>query len=111
MKSEKVFRFIMIFLFVIFLTIYISYGSGYYEYELHKKVELTNEQILKFENDIKNNVDIDLNEYLNNKHNDYSNSFSKISNEFSNFTSKYIKKGISSIIDGVTNLLSCVKNF
>ena len=106
MKSEKVFRFIMIFLFVIFLTIYISYGSGYYEYELHKKVELTNEQILKFENDIKNNVDIDLNEYLNNKHNDYSNSFSKISNKFYNFNNKYKKKGISSIIDGVTNLLS-----
>ena len=106
MKSEKVFRFIMIFLFVIFLTIYMSYGSRYYDSELHKKVELTNEQILKFENNIKNNVDIDLNEYLNNKHNDYSNSFSKISNEFSNFTSKYIKKGISSIIDGVTNLLS-----
>ena len=38
MKYENTFKIIFIFLFVIFLTMYISVGSNYYEYELHKKI-------------------------------------------------------------------------
>ena len=96
MNPEKILKTSLIFLFVIFITLYITHVSGYYEYELHKKVELTNEQIEQFENDIKNNKYIDVNDYVDNTIEDYSNNFSKLSSSFSNFTSKYVKEGNTS---------------
>lgn len=106
MEKEKVVKTIFIFLFIIFITIYISQASGYYEYELHKKTELTNEEIIKFEKDIKEGKNIDLNDYLENTNKDYSNSFSKMGSSFSNTTSKYIKKGIDEAFKFIESLLS-----
>lgn len=106
MEAEKVLKTIMIFLFVIFLTIYISNNKGYYEYGLHKRVELTNEEIAKFEEDVKNNKDIDVNEYLKDSTKDYTNEISRISLSFSNFTSKYIKMGINGVLKTIDKLMS-----
>ena len=64
MNKESAVKTVFILLFICFLTIYISQATGYYEYKLHKKAELTKEQIKKFENDVKNNEKIDLNDYL-----------------------------------------------
>lgn len=96
----------MIFLFVIFITIYVSEASGYREYELHKKVELTNEEIKRFETDIKENKNIDINEYIDKENYDYSNNFSKMSNNFSSVTSKYVKKTIKDIFNFISKFLS-----
>ena len=101
MKYENTFKIIFIFLFVIFLTMYISVGSNYYEYELHKKVMLTNEDIKKFEDDVKNNKEVDIDNYISSRV-DYSNSFSKASNKMSKETKKYIKQGI----EGIFNIFS-----
>lgn len=98
MKYENIFKIIFIFLFVIFLTMYISVGSNYYEYELHKKVMLTNEDIKRFEDDVKNNKDVDINNYISSRV-DYSNSFSKASTYVSKETKKYIKQGIEGIFN------------
>lgn len=106
MDLEKILKRILIFLFVIFVTIYIFYGNSYYNYDLHKKTELTNEQIEKFENDIKNNVNIDVNNYLSNTNKDYSNNISELGVNFSNFTSKYIKIGIKGILKAITGFIS-----
>lgn len=101
MKYENTFKIIFIFLFVIFLTMYISVGSNYYEYELHKKVMLTNEDIKRFEDDVKNNKEVDIDNYISSRV-DYSNSFSKASTKVSKETKKYIKEGI----EGIFNLFS-----
>lgn len=101
MKYENTFKIIFIFLFVIFLTMYISVGSNYYEYELHKKVMLTNEDIKKFEDDVKNNKEVDIDNYISSRV-DYSNSFSKASTKVSKETKKYIKQGI----EGLFNIFS-----
>ena len=101
MKYENTFKIIFIFLFVIFLTKYISVGSNYYEYELHKKVMLTNEDIKKFEDDVKNNKEVDIDNYISSRV-DYSNSFSKASTKVSKETKKYIKQGI----EGIFNIFS-----
>ncbi len=101
MKYENTFKIIFIFLFVIFLTMYISVGSNYYEYELHKKVMLTNEDIKRFEDDVKNNKEVDIDNYISSRV-DYSNSFSKASTKVSKETKKYIKQGI----EGIFNLFS-----
>lgn len=101
MKYENTFKIIFIFLFVIFLTMYISVGSNYYEYELHKKVMLTNEDIKRFEDDVKNNKEVDIDNYISSRV-DYSNSFSKASTKVSKETKKYIKQGI----EGIFNIFS-----
>ena len=96
MKYENTFKIIFI-----FLTMYISVGSNYYEYELHKKVMLTNEDIKKFEDDVKNNKEVDIDNYISSRV-DYSNSFSKASTKVSKETKKYIKQGI----EGIFNIFS-----
>lgn len=101
MKYENTFKIIFIFLFVIFLTMYISVGSNYYEYELHKKVMLTNEDIKRFEDAVKNNKEVDIDNYISSRV-DYSNSFSKASTKVSKETKKYIKQGI----EGIFNIFS-----
>ena len=101
MKYENTLKIIFIFLFVIFLTMYISVGSNYYEYELHKKVMLTNEDIKRFEDDVKNNKEVDIDNYISSRV-DYSNSFSKASTKVSKETKKYIKQGI----EGIFNIFS-----
>ena len=80
---------------------YISVGSNYYEYELHKKVMLTNEDIKRFEDDVKNNKEVDIDNYISSRV-DYSNSFSKASTKVSKETKKYIKQGI----EGLFNIFS-----
>jgi len=106
MDSEKILKRVLIFLFVIFITIYIFYGNSYYNYDLHKKIELTNEQIDKFEKDIKNNTNIDINNYIGGTNKDYSNNISDLSISFSKFTSKYVKKGIKSILNIISGLMT-----
>lgn len=106
MNLEETLKKCFIFLFIIFITIYIFYSSGYSDYKLHKRVELTNEQIEKFENDIKNNNYIDVNNYVENTKQDYSNKFSKIALSFSNFTSKYVKEGIKGVFDIISDFMS-----
>lgn len=105
-KKEKAFRTIFTSLFIIFIGLSLTNKAGFKEYELHKNVELTNEQIKKFENDVKNNKNVDINDYIRNTKEDYSNDFSKASLNFSNVTSKYIKKGINKIFDTISKLIS-----
>lgn len=106
MDIERFLKITFIFLFVIYITIYVIYKDNYYNYDLHKKVELTSEQIEKFENDIKNNVNIDVNDYLGSDVEDYSNSVSDLSLSFSNFTSRYVKKGIKGVLNIIVSLMS-----
>lgn len=106
MDIEKYLKITFIFLFIIFISIYVINKDGYYNYELKKRIELTNEQIVKFENDVKNNNNIDINNYIENTTKDYSSNISNMSNSFSNFTSKYIKKCIKGILNIILKLMS-----
>lgn len=102
MIFEKIFNKTLFFLFLVYLTIFIFAQNNYYDYEAHKRVELTNEEIEKFEYDIKNGNNIDINDYVSKTKDDYSNKLSNISSNFSETTSKYVKsmiKGIIKIID------------
>lgn len=105
-KKNNALKTFLILSFIIFITIYISQATGYYEYTLSKRVELTNEQISKFEKDIKDGKEIDLEDYLENGVESYSNGFSKVGTNISKFTSKYVKKGIEATFNFIESLLS-----
>ena len=59
-KLNKIFRYSILVSFVTFFALYLSQSTGYFEYRNSKKVALTNEQIEKFENDVKEGKNIDL---------------------------------------------------
>ena len=50
MKINNVFKVILV-LFLLFLGVYFTGKNGYYETLLHNKKKLTEEQIIKFENE------------------------------------------------------------
>jgi archaellum component FlaF (FlaF/FlaG flagellin family) len=73
----KPFRIILISLFLIFLTLYISQETGYYEYQQQKKVTLTDEKIKEFEKDVADGKRIDIDNYLEDIEVDYNNGVSR----------------------------------
>ena len=56
----KVFKWSFNFLLVIFLTLYFSQLTGYYEYQNYQKMIMTEEQIKQFEQDIKDGKEVSL---------------------------------------------------
>ena len=51
--QTKIFRLLLGISFTIYITTYISNKYGYYEYKKHEQATLTQEQIKKFEQDVK----------------------------------------------------------
>lgn len=99
--GNKIFKRIWFTMFLIFLTLYVSQASGYYEYEISKKTAFTAEQIKKFEQDIKDGKDIDINEYISNTNKNYQNKLSSSALSLSETISKYTKMGIEKIFSAI----------
>ena len=97
-SKEKIFnniiKFIFIALFLIFLTIYFSQATGYYDFELHKKSVFTQEKIKQFEEDVAAGKDVTIEDYLVETRKDYSNKTSDFGYFLSKNIGNYIKKGI-----------------
>ena len=92
----KKFLLILLFLlFIIFLIIFVSSKSNYYEYSNHKKMIITNKQIEKFEKDINEGKNVNINDYIKEESKDYSNNLTKlgdfISNNMFDISSKVVK--------------------
>ena len=93
-KNNKVFRFIFFIFFMSFVIVYFSELTGYYEYQNYKKKTLTEEQIKKFETDVKNGNKVDINEYLVIDNQSYNNSLSKVTSKISDGISKIVKSAV-----------------
>lgn len=92
MKKINIFS-ILITLIIIYLILYFANITGYYEYTNYNKTTLTNEQIKKFEEDIKMGNNIDINDYVVKKI-DYQNKISKFNKEVSKTVNKVFKNFI-----------------
>ena len=73
MKKNKIFKYIFILLLITYLTLYFSGISGYYEYQNYQKMTLTEEQIAKFEQDVKDGKEVDVEDYIVEERIDYNN--------------------------------------
>lgn len=102
----KIFRLTFIILFAIFLTMFISNKYGYYEYKKREQVSLTAEQIKKFEEDVKNGVNIDLEDYLSETNKNYQTKLSQIGLNLSNSIADTVKKGVDGIFKYLNNFMS-----
>lgn len=83
--------------FLIFLALYYSSNAGLIDYQAKNKNVLTEEQIKMFEEDVKNNVQIDLRKYSDNKEDKYDNNISKTTLKLSNT--------IGETVEGVLNFM------
>ena len=95
--GNKIFGKVLFILFLAFLTLYVSQAAGYYEYQNSKKTSFTQEQIDKFEQDVKDGKEIDITDYITNTNKDYQNKLSASALSISEIISKYTKGGIEKI--------------
>lgn len=82
---------------VIFLGIYISISNGNSNYMSYKKTELTKDAIKKFEEDVKNGKNINLEDYIDINDKVESNKISKIGIYLSNKVTLFSKNTIKTI--------------
>jgi len=75
---NKVFKFCFLALLGIFLLLFVSYENGYYERINGEKALMTEEMIMKYEEDLANGVDVTKEDYSIKK-NDYANLYTKTS--------------------------------
>lgn len=87
---NKYLKVILIILLIIFSFFYF-FGSNIFRYSLTEKKDLTIEQIEKFEEDIKNGIEIDLTDYIV-KDKTYDNRLTKINNSISSVINFGFKK-------------------
>ena len=106
MNFKNIFKFLFIVLFLFFIVLVIANRTGYYKTKTVRNVALTNEQIKKFEKDIKDGKEIDVNSYLKDSYIDYSTNLSddvyKITLKLEKMidkTVKYIFKGASKMVN------------
>ena len=92
MKLTNFLKIVFIFLFICFLTLFMATSSGYYEYSNNQKTRFTEEMILKFEKDVSEGKNVNINDYLedksknyNNKVTDFGDTLSSIINETMGF--------------------------
>ena len=88
-----------------FIILYFSKSSGYYEFAEHKQVELNEAQIKKFENDVKENKPIDIENYITNKEDIYDNNISRLSLKLSNTIGKTFENILNYIYRNITIIM------
>ena len=101
----KVFRISFIILFAIFITVFISNKYGYYVYQKHEQVTLTQEQIKQFEQDVKDGKNIDLQNYLENTNKDYQTKFSQLGLNVSNSLANIVKNSVDGFFKYVSKFV------
>ena len=102
---SKIFSIIFFTLFISFVAIYISSATGYYEFEQHKKMILTEEKIKEFEQDVKDGKEIDIKEYVTNDIPNYENNVSKLGSLISLQLENFVQNGLDSTFKFFNKLL------
>jgi len=89
----------------IFLASYLIASTGYYEYTMQQRTILTNEKIKEFEEDIKNNENIDIKDYLEEENIDYSNKITNLVYNISDSSNKLARKAIKYLFKKLGSLV------
>ena len=105
-KANKVARNILVVLFILFIALYISQSTGYYDYEVYKKTALTKEQIKQFEEDVKAGKNVSVKDYLSETTSDYGNKLSNVGLNVSKKIEKYSKKAIETVFGALSGLIT-----
>ena len=104
--KNRLFKVLFWIFFISFMIIYFSEITGYYEYKNYQKTVMTNEQIKKFENDIKNGKNVKPDSYLLTDTTKYDNKLSDMANSLSNSISKIVKGSVENTFKLIGNLVN-----
>ena len=96
-KKKNIFLRILLFLFIIYFSLYLMDNLGYYNVYSRNTI-LTEEMIVEFENDVKNGKDIDIKEYTKDN-SDYINSYSRLGYVVSSTIDKFFNDGLDEFVD------------
>lgn len=105
MKGKNLIKIILATVVILFLSLYITQMSGYYEYNESKKVTLTEDAIKRFEEDLASGKKINAGNYLKEEKN-YNNNISQMGMKLSN----YIEKGFNKIMNSIFTEVSKAVN-
>ena len=100
-KKRNWFLRILTILFIIYIGLYIASISGYYESTLSNKVALTDEAIKRFEQDIIDGKEVDVESYIIEEKADYSNKFSDAGEKLGTSIQKILTEGISGVWEAI----------
>lgn len=102
--GSKVFGYILLILFMMYFAIFVMVNLGYYEYASYKKRVFTESQIAKYEEDIKENVDIDIEDYLVDEE-DFQDKPKRIGLRISEFISNSCKQSVNGVFKFLNDVL------
>ena len=102
---NKIFFKIFLALFIAFLAIYISSATGYYEFEQHNKMVLTEEKIKEFEQDVAEGKEVDIKNYIVSDTPNYENNISKLGKKVSSAVEDFISSGLESTFSFFNKLI------
>lgn len=105
MDKEQIFKKILTLFFIAFSGLYLILSTGYYEKRERNKMIMTNEQIKKFEEDIKNGKDVNEYDYLKYDYVDYSNNLSRKMDKLSNKIDSEFEKAIKFLFKEASNMI------
>lgn len=91
---KKIVKFGFVGIVLLFFMLFISYENGYYERLNQEKTLMTEEMIMKYEEDLANGVDVTKNDYTikkNNYENIYTKTSLKTSQKIESFIDSFIK--------------------
>lgn len=103
---ERCLKIIGLTLVFLFIGIYFASNSRYIDYQARNKKILTEEQIKKFEDDVKENKVIDINNYISTKEDEYDNKISSISLKISQTIGKAFENTINFIFKELENTMN-----
>lgn len=92
-------------LFIVYMALFITQSTGYYELKQHNRMVMTNENMKKFENDVKQGKDISIEDYIDTTKKDYSSRVGDIGNKTSSLIEKVMTKGIKTSFGMLGKLL------
>ncbi|MBQ8891694.1 MAG: hypothetical protein IJ068_02385 [Bacilli bacterium] len=101
---KKIISYIPIMIIILFLGLFFSYQNGYYDKYMKDKIDLTNQSIEQFEQDIKDGKDVLLEDYLQ-KETSYATKTSTASLKVSNKLEKIINNGIKYIFRKISSVV------
>lgn len=107
-KKKKVnwFKIIFTTLFVAYISLYFLNVSGYYDGNIRRKVQFTEEQIRAFEEDIANGENVDIKDYLKDQNKDFTNNVSKFGYKLSSNIDAIFNNGIKELLKILSKLLT-----
>ncbi len=104
--KNRWFKITLLVLFLMFLGLYISANAGLIDYQAKYKNKMTEKEIKQFEEDLKNNVNIDIKDYIKTHNKDYSNNVSKTTFKVSKTIGNIVKDALDFIFNSVDKAIN-----